>query len=178
MLRSSPGATLIELVITIAIVSIALVTLINLTSQLAGRSVDPMIQEQATAVAEAYLEEIAQKSYCDPDVAADCVSACVSSACGLASCTVAEGPANRDQFDDVCDYDGLSDSGAKDQNGIAVAGLGSYNISIQVVDSGFSMGPTGAPLNANNGEVVRIDVTVSHAAMPDDIRLTGFRTRQ
>ena len=177
MLRSSPGATLIELVITIAIVSIALVTLINLTSQLAGRSVDPMIQEQATAVAESYMDEITQKGYCDPDVAADCVAACVSSACGLAACTVAEGPANRDQFDDVCDYDGLSDSGAKDQNGIAVAGLGSYNISIQVVDSGFSMGPTGAPLNANNGEVVRIDVTVSHSSLPDNVQISGFRTR-
>ena len=177
MLNTPRGATLIELVITIAIVSIALVTLITLTSQSTGRSMDPMLQEQATAVAESYLDEITQKSYCDPDVATDCVAACVSSACGLAACTVAEGPANRDLFDDVCDYDGLSDSGAKDQNGIALAGLGSYNVSVQVVDSGFSMGPAGAPLNANNGEVVRIDVTVSHSAMPDNVQITGFRTR-
>lgn len=181
MLRQH-GATLIELVVTIVIVSIALITLITLTSQSEGRSVDPMIQEQAVAVAQAYLEEITQKSYCDPDVASDCAAACTSSACGLATCTVAEGPANRDLFDDVCDYDGLSDSGAKDQNGADLFSpsspeLGSYNVSVQVVDSGFSLGPAGAPQSAASGAVVRIDVTVSHAALPDDIRLTGFRTR-
>ena len=61
MLNTPRGATLIELVITIAIVSIALVTLITLTSQSTGRSMDPMLQEQATAVAESYLDEITQK---------------------------------------------------------------------------------------------------------------------
>ena len=91
---------------------------------------------------------------------------------------MAEGPANRHLFDDVCDYDGLSDSGAKDQNGDDLSPeLGSYNISVQVVDSGFSLGPAGAPQSAGSGAVVRVDVTVSHSALPDDIRLTGFRTR-
>ncbi|TAJ92184.1 MAG: pilus assembly protein MshD [Gammaproteobacteria bacterium] len=177
MLNSSRGATLIELIVTIVIVSIALITLITLTSQSEGRSVDPMIHEQAVAVAQAYMEEVTQKSYCDPDVATDCATACTSSACGLATCTVAEGPANRDQFDDVCDYDGLSDSGAKDQDGNALSGLGSYNVNVQVVDSVFSLGPAGAPLSAASGAAVRIDVTVSHDALADDIRLTGFRTR-
>lgn len=176
LLKKVRGTTLIELVTTIVIVSIAVVTLIAVTSRSSSRSVDPMIQEQAVAIAQSYLEEIVQKGFCDPDVATDCVAACAGAgACGNAACTVPEGPANRAIFDDVCDYDGLNNNGAVDQNGAAVPGLGQYNVSVTVNDNGVTIGPAGAPLNSNNGEVVRIDVAVSHPAMQNSVRVSGFR---
>ena len=176
MFLKQQGATLIELVITITIVSIALVTLIAVTSQTTGRSADPMIQEQAVAVAEAYMEEILQKNFCDPDVAADCVAACTgASSCGNAACTVAEPPANRAVFDDVCDYNALPDNLVRDQSGTLVPGLSQYNITVQVIDNGVTFGLAGNQMVSNNGEVVRVDITVTHPAMANNIQLSGFR---
>ena len=167
------GATLIELMAAITITAIALVTLIALTSRSTQQSADPMIREQAVAVAQSYLEEILQKRFCDPDVAADCVAACSGAgACGNAACTVSEG-ANRSVYDDVCDYNGLPDTRVRDQTGTLIPQLGQYSVNVQVVDD------NSAVLNGlagNAGQVVRVDVNVSHPAMPDTVRLSGFRT--
>jgi MSHA pilin protein MshD len=177
------GATLVELVVSIVIVSIVVITLMVLTSQSMGRSVDPMIQEQASAIARAYLEEITQKSFCDPDfdvdsdpaTPLDCPTDCVTSVCGgtcrnpgLGSQTEAA----RDLYDDICDYDGLSNSGAIDQTGSPVAGLSQYTISVQIVDDS-TVSLNG--LTGDAGETARMDVTVSHPAMNDDVRMSGFR---
>ena len=167
------GATLIELVATITIVAIALVTLIALTSRSTRHSVDPMIQEQAVAVAQAYLEEILQKGFCDPDVASDCVAACSGAgACGNAACTASEG-GNRGQYDDVCDYRNLPDSLVRDQSGAQITALKQYSVTVSVTDDNTAVlnGLTG-----NAGQVLRIDVDVTHPAMGNTVELTGFRT--
>jgi MSHA pilin protein MshD len=167
------GATLIELVATITITAIALVTLIALTSTSTQRSADPMIREQALAVAQAYLEEITRKGFCDPDVAADCVAACTGAgACGNAACTVSEG-GSRGQYDDVCDYNNLPDNRVRDQTGTLISPLVQYNVSVQVIDDNAAVlnGLTG-----NAGQVLRIDVDVSHPALQDTVQLSGFRT--
>ncbi|MBI2970390.1 MAG: pilus assembly protein MshD [Gammaproteobacteria bacterium] len=182
MLRPQGGATLVELVVTIVVASIAVITLLVITSQATQRSVDPMIQEQASAVAQAYLEEILQKGFCDPDfdvdsdpaTPLDCPAQCTGPVCQAGGCrhsgSTQEG--SRDLYDDICDYDGLSDSGAIDQAGTAVAGLGQYGISVNVVDDGTA---TLNGLAGSNGETALIDVTVTHPAMQDDVRLSGFR---
>lgn len=167
------GATLIELVAAISISAIALVALITLTSTATRRSADPMIREQAVAVGQSYLEEILQKRFCDPDVASDCVAACSGAgACGNAACTASEG-GNRSQYDDVCDYNGLPDTIVRDQTGTAIPQLGQYSVNVQVIDDNTAVlnGLTG-----NAGQVVRIDVSVSHPAMAETVRLSGFRT--
>ena len=171
-LRAS-GATLIELVAAVTIISIALVALIALTSRSTQHSADPMIREQAVAVAQAYLEEITQKGFCDPDVATDCVAACSGSgACGNAACTVSEG-GNRALYDDVCDYNSLPDTRVRDQNGSLIPQLNQYNVTVQVIDDNTANlnGLTG-----NAGQVVRIDVDVTHPAMESTVRLSSFRT--
>jgi MSHA pilin protein MshD len=166
------GATLIELVAAVTIISIALVTLIALTSRSTQHSADPMIREQAVAVAQAYLEEITQKGFCDPDVATDCVAACSGSgACGNAACTVSEG-GNRALYDDVCDYNHLPDNLVRDQNGNKILD-NQYNISVKVVDDN-TVDLNG--LMGNLGQVVRVDVEVTHPAMENTVELTGFRT--
>jgi MSHA pilin protein MshD len=182
MLKQS-GVTIIELVVTIVVITIVVTTLMVLTSQSLGRSVDPMIQEQASAIAQAYLEEITQKSFCDPDFNADgdpatpldCPADCTSSICGATCRNAGLGStteASRDLYDDVCDYEGLNDAGAIDQTGTAVTGLAQYVITVDIVDDASA---TLNGLTGNTGEAARIDVTVTHPAMADDVRMSGFR---
>ena len=182
MLTPDRGATLIELVVTISVLTIVVVTLLTLTSQTTGRSVDPMIQEQAAGIAQAYLEEAMQKGFCDPDYDADanpatpldCPAQCTGQVCQAGGCrnsgSAQEG--SRGLYDDICDFSGLSDSGAVDQNGTAVSGLAQYTITVQVDD--------GATVNLNGlagtaGKAALITVTVSHPGMQDDVRVSGYR---
>lgn len=143
------GATLVELLVSIVIVAIAASTVLGVLAMTTAGSADPMIRHQASAVAEAYLEEILLKPLSDPN--------------GV------DGEAARSEFDDVDDYDGLSDAGAQDQFGNAIAGLGAYNVAVAVT-------PTAALPGVPAGDAVRVDVTITHA---DDINfvLSGYRTR-
>jgi len=81
-----------------------------------------MIQHQAIAIAESYLEEITSLPVTvtpDTSVAGD-----------------------RSTFDNIADYNGLNDTGAIDQNGDAIIGLENYTIVVSMADeivSGITM---------------------------------------
>lgn len=138
------GVTLVELVISIVIVATAAAAVLGMLSLTARGSAQAMIRNQAVAIASAYLEEIRLKSF------------------------VADGvETSRGLYDDVSDYHGLVDVGARDQLGNAIAGLGQYTVSVTV-------GP--GVLGAVPGSAVkRIDVNVQH---PDGVNMTlsGYRT--
>jgi MSHA pilin protein MshD len=143
------GVTLVELLVSIVIVSIAIGGILGVLSMTTAASADPMIRHQAAAIAEAYLEEIMLKPFSDPD--------------GL------DGEGARADFDDLDDYDGLVDLGARNQFGTAIAALASYNVGVSVSpSSGFA----GIPA----ADALRVDVVVTH---PNDINfvLSGYRTR-
>ncbi|MBI4692685.1 MAG: type II secretion system protein [Gammaproteobacteria bacterium] len=174
------GVTLIELVASIVIVSVATIALMTAIAGVTGHSADPMVAEQATAIADSYLEEAQLAGFCDPSYDPDhnsattCRSECTTSACaggcGGASFGAESGRAS---FDDVCDYAGIDDAGARDRDGNAIAGLSDYTVTVEVVDSGTSLG---APaLDASAGQVVRIDVTVEHAGLAAPVRLSAFK---
>ena len=143
------GATLVELLISIVIVAIASSAVLGVLAMNTGASADPMIRHQATAIAESYLEEILLKALIDPD--------------GI------DGESNRSEFDDIDDYDGLSDVGARDQFGNLLAGLDAYSVSVAVV-------PSSALPSVPAADAVRVDVVVSHV---NDVNyvLSGYRTR-
>lgn len=171
------GATLIELVTSIVIVSIAVFGLILAIAGVAGTSSDPLAERQGTAIAHSYLEEVLLAGFCDPNFilpGQTCKSQCTASACSAGACggTGALKEASRDLYDDVCDYDG--EGGApEDRNGIPLPGLGAYTVSVTVEDTGVSLG---APaISSNAGEVLRVDVRVSHAALDSDIVLSAFK---
>jgi MSHA pilin protein MshD len=109
-----------------------------------AHSADPMIQHQAVAIAEAYLEEVLLQSYIDPD--------------GVS------GEANRSLYDDIDDYNGFSETGAHDQSGAAITGLGTYTVTVAVT-----------PDTLNTVAAKRVDVTVTHPS-GIDMTLTGYRT--
>lgn len=151
MLVSRPqrGVTLVELVVSIVIVAIAASAVLGVLSMTTARSADPMIRHQAAAIAESYLEEILLKPLTDPD--------------GI------DGEAARADFDDLDDYDGLSDAGARDQFGSPVVGLGDYNVAVTVT-------PSAALPAVPVADALRVDVIVTHSNAVN-YALSGYRTR-
>lgn len=141
------GATLIELVISIVVIAIAASAVLGVLSSSVGRSADAMVMSQAVAIAEAYLEEISLKPFVDPD--------------GV------DGEATRAAFDDVDDYDGLVDNGARDQFDTPLAPLAQYTVAVTVVPSAVL---TGVPI----GAAERIDVQVTYPG--GVVALTGYKT--
>lgn len=149
--RAGPqrGVTLVELVISIVIVAVAASAVLGLLAKTTGASADPMVRHQAAAIAEAYLEEILLKPIMDPD--------------GV------DGEVNRAEFDDLDDYDGLTDIGAHDQFGMPLASLDDYDIAV-------SVSPSSALPAVPAADALRVDVTVVRA--PDiNFTVSGYRTR-
>jgi MSHA pilin protein MshD len=145
------GATLIEIVLAVVVVTIAVGAVLGVLSANAKQSADIMIREQAIAIGNAYLEEILLKPYNDPDGT--------------------NGETLRASYDDVSDYNGLNDStGARNQLGTLINALSQYRIQVAVTAETLS----GVAMK-------RVDVTVSYAASIQSglgapaIRLTGYR---
>ncbi|WP_260292905.1 prepilin-type N-terminal cleavage/methylation domain-containing protein [Sedimenticola hydrogenitrophicus] len=134
------GVTLIELVVSIVILSVAAAGIMMVMTRTVLSSADPMLREQATAIAQSYMEEILTQPLTDPDGG---------------EVNGPEGGETRATYDDVWDYHGIANSaGALDQNGGSVAGLEGYNIAVAV--STANLGPgAGSP-------AVRIAITVTH----------------
>lgn len=143
------GVTLVELLVSIVIVGIAAGTVLGLLATTTSSSADPMLRHQASAIAEAYLEEIMLRSFADPD--------------GV------DGEVSRAAFDDLDDYDGLLDAGARDQFDNPVAGLADYTVSV-------SVSPSAALPSVPSADALRIDVIVSRGA-DINLILSGYRSR-
>jgi MSHA pilin protein MshD len=174
--RAQAGLSFIELVASIVIISVATLGLMLAVTSTVNRSANPMVETQAAAVAGAYLEEAMLADFCDP--ATTCRNECATRACsGGCGGTVFSAESGRASFDDVCDYNGLTDSGARDRNGNTIAGLSAYSVSVRIADD--SAVTLGAPaLSATAGQVVRIEVQVSNPSLESPVTLTGYRTNQ
>ena len=169
------GFTLIELVITIMVLAIGVTAFTQLMNASTIASVDPMVRQQAHAIAQSYLEEVMLNSFCDPNLPGSCHTTCVAAnICSTCGGTASPAPAEtRPDFDDVCDYNGLSDTGARNQFDAAIAALSDYNVSVTVDDSAVTL----SGLSSASGQVVRVDVNVTHATNPNiDVTLSAYRT--
>lgn len=143
------GVTLVELVVTIVVVAVAVSGVLALVSATASRSADDMLQVQAVAIAESYLNEILQKPFgVDP-----CAPGCT-----------------RTLMDKVGDYNGLVDVGAHDATGTAVANLGSYTVQVSVVNRTLGKAPA---VPAAQSELVTVTVTSPNGY---SVALSGYRT--
>lgn len=145
--RAARGFTLIELVVAITIVGMAAVAVLGAISSITTRGANTMVRQQAVAIAEAYLEEILLQPITPPSGAA--------------------APTGRAAYNDVDEYNGLTDSGARDQFGNALPGLSAYTVTVAVVQSTALTGIT-----ASNAR--RIDVAVTDPT-GITVRLSGYR---
>ncbi|MDH3389119.1 MAG: prepilin-type N-terminal cleavage/methylation domain-containing protein [Gammaproteobacteria bacterium] len=152
-MRRQSAFTLIEIIVTIIVIGIAATALLSVFTSLVRGSADPVIQQQATTIAEAYLEEIVLRAFEDPQ--------------GGETGTD-EGEAGRADYDDVQDYASLAAGPAADQFGNPIAALAAYTVSVSV--SNQTLNGIGAL------DALRIDVLVSHPAA-DPILLSAYRTR-
>jgi MSHA pilin protein MshD len=140
------GVTLIELVVAIVIVAMAATAILGAMASITMRGAETMVRQQAVAVAEAYLEEILLQPVAFPG--------------GVV-------PTTRATFNDEDQYNGLSDVGAHDQFGNAIAFLSGYNVSVAVTQTTALTGIAAA-------QARQINVTVTD---PNGVtvRLTGYR---
>ena len=173
------GTTLVELVVVIVVLSVAVGGLLIAVTDTTRTSANSMLIEQASAIAQAHLEEVLLASFCDPDYDADanpatplaCPADCTAPVCGSCRGGGATTEASRDLYDDVCDYAGLSTSGTFDRTGAAIAGLALYDVSIAIDDSGATLDSlTGAA-----GQTVSVTVTVTHPNLPHPVVMSGYR---
>jgi MSHA pilin protein MshD len=144
-IRQQQGLTLIELILSMLIISIALVGVFSVMNLTVSHSADPLVQHQAIAIAEAYLEEIQLQAFNDPD--------------GTNS------GETRATFDNVDDYNGLNDVGARNQNGAPITSLSAYNVLVAVADQAV------AGLTAT---AKKITVTVTGPGV-SGLTLVGYR---
>ncbi len=142
------GYTLIELIVAITVVAIAATIILGVMGAVSSRSADAMLQQQAIAIAQAYLDEIEQRWVVDPN--------------GTPPNT------GRGSWDLVDQYNGLTNVGAQDQFGNAIAALSAYTVNVNVSQSTALPGISGANTR-------RIDVTVT---TPPNVTVTlsGYRT--
>lgn len=151
--QETQGFTLVELIIAIVIISVALTGTLITISLTSKYSADPMTNRQASAIAQAYMDEILTKSF-PPSF----------------PCAAPPG-GGRSVYTSVCDYQGLSDTGAHDQYGNAITGLSSYNVAVNIDGTTAALG-TLTP----GTQVVRVDVTVTRKLMPTLI-VSAYRTK-
>lgn len=156
------GTTLVELVISIAVIGIAVAGVLQVMTYTSGRSADPMVREQALMVAEAYMEEILLKPFVDPSTGQVCTPATVG----------------RTIFNKVCDYNGLPDNVVRNQFGTAIPDLEAYTVTVTVTSAGAALDTisnAASPLPGGFIRVLRVDVLVTGPG-GTSIPLTGYRT--
>jgi len=115
----------------------------NVINVTVRHSADPLVQRQAIAIAESYLEEIMLLPIIDLDGS--------------------NSGETRTSFDNITDYAGLSDTGARDQNNAAISGLENYKVDVSIAD---------AIVSAVAMKAITVTVTRSGT---DTISLTGYR---
>lgn len=146
--RWQRGISLVELVISIVIISVGLAGLLATFSQGVRGSADPLVHKQMLAIAEEMLEEIMLKPY-----------AASANVGGATACA-------RNTFNDIDDYNNYSNTaagGVCDIDGNVVAGLAGYLVTVTVVDGVL------------NGVTAK-NITVNVTRAGNVLSLNGWRT--
>jgi MSHA pilin protein MshD len=156
------GATLVEVVIFIVVISIAVSSILGLLSLAVGRSGDPLVIRQSLAAAESLMQEIMSQPYTAKDPDDPTVDEAIGPEAGEA-----RGSSSK-PFDNVNDYDGLVLNGISNADGTAIAGLEQYNATVSV--QSVAMGA----IVASEGLLVSVTVT-GPGGVP--VTLHGYRAR-
>ncbi|MEY3760703.1 MAG: hypothetical protein RIR39_2194 [Pseudomonadota bacterium] len=139
------GITLIELVISLVIISIALTGIFSVINLTVSHSADPVVDYQAITIAESYLEEILLHAYSDPNTGA---------------------VKTRANYDNVDDYNNLNNLGASNSQGDLLVNLSSYHVSVTVVTANPDLSEVQAKV---------ITVTVTEPRLPAPLILIGYK---
>ncbi|MDH4189351.1 MAG: type II secretion system protein [Betaproteobacteria bacterium] len=153
--RACRGASLVEVVVFIVVVSAAVAGLLGVLGAVSKSSADPVVRKQALAAAESLLEEILARDFVNPS----------GGYSGAAT------QANRSEFDDVGDYNGFASVGVYALGGTApVSGLENYRVQASV------SAPAAAFSGVPSGDWLQVTVSVA-APTNESYDLTGYRFR-
>lgn len=175
--RKQAGLTLIEMVLTIVILAISIITITGMMAGGVGRSADTTVELRAASLAQSYLDEILGKRFDElshPRGIPPCRANCTSFAdFGL------DGSESRDQFDDVDDYHDLDEgmgqaNPLQDSNGDPRIGYENFRVrvSVRYMDIGPGGEEENLAVDANdlddNADAKLITVTVNFVASGDE----------
>lgn len=139
------GASLLEVMSAIVMLSITIPPLLGLFTQVAGRSVDQIYQDAAVVYAEALMEEIVSKKFEDPQ---------------LGQGSFGKEEKSRLLFDDVDDFDGLENSPPIHLDGSKLNDLSGFTRSV-VVENVSALAPDAVGgVKDGSTNLKRIQVTV------------------
>lgn len=145
------GATLVELVMTIVIISIAIAGVVGAFALIAGRSADPLNQTRAVALAQLYMDEILAKSFAHSSpVGGGAVDASSADCNNLGP----DGGETRRTYNDVDDYHNLNDAPPENSEQEPLPGYNSFQVAILVACAGNDVGLA-------NHDAKRIDITIT-----------------
>jgi MSHA pilin protein MshD len=162
-MRSHRGATLVELVMTIVIISIAIAGVVGAFSLIAGRSADPLNQTRAIALSQLYFDEILSRKYDHntPDGGVPRQEGCSIGPEG--------GESDRSDFNDADDYDGLDESPPLNADGNEVdPAYQSYRVQVTVACEGGEVGLS------DDDDAKRITVTITDPS-DNNYVFSGYR---
>ena len=155
---SERGFTFVELVIAIAVMGIACVTMLQMLGLSLNHQSDTLVQARTTALAEAYMAEILARRF-DEHSAPGGVPACSppTTPCSAAS-AFADGE-TRANFDDVDDFDGLDESPPLDATGAPRVGFDGFRVQVTVSYATGAERAAFALDAATDAKVIQIAVT-------------------
>lgn len=159
-MRTQNGATLVELVMTIVIISIAIAGVVGAFSLIAGRSADPLNQTRAVALAQLYMDEVLSRRYDD--------STPPGGVPKQNGCVINTEEGQREDYDDVDDYNAISDAAPANADGDSLGSAYSgFSVSVSVACAGSEVG-------LPNEEAKRIDITITDPSSQDYL-FTAYR---
>jgi len=138
------GSTLVELVMTIVIISVAIAGVVGAFSLIAGRSADPLNQTRSVSLAQRYMDEILAKPYDDRAPSGERYDG---------ACEIRDIDRSREDFRQVDDYDELDESPSEYwDSGDDESGYAQFNVWVVVAcDDSLGVDPTPK----------RIDITIT-----------------
>ena len=147
------GVTLIELVISIVILSIAMVAVMNAFSFSMKHSADPLWRNKTLKLGQLYLDEILAKNY-DHNTPVGSVPLLASPSCAAADLGPDTGEA-RATYNDVDDYHGLTDAPPVSLSAGLHTSYSDYSVSVSVECDGARVSASAA----NHAKKVTVMVT-------------------
>lgn len=156
------GATLVELVITIVVISIAIAGVVGAFALIVGRSADPLDQTRAVSLAQIYMDEILSRKYSE-----NTPQGGVPRASG---CSVNTEETDRDSYDDADDYNAINNEAPRNADGdlLDTSAYADFSVSVTVVCAG---GELGLP----DDDAKRLDVTIRDPS-GQNYQFTAYRT--
>ena len=142
---SNRGVTLIEAVVAISVLAIAIPPLVGLFTEVASHGTGNTYQGVAVVYADSLMEEIVSKAYEDPDEP---------------SGSFGSEEAFRSSYDDIDDYDGMSNSPPERIDGTTLGDYGGFTRSATVDNVTAADPDPTTPQSDGSTDFKRIEVTV------------------